>query len=199
MKKTYIFLFAFFLVFSCFFALSNCSLSKNTVNSEINIIDSGKYYCMYKYKDDITQVCYNIYDLKGETVFSEKTEQPLRINMLNDNIVDIEIGMGTGLAIHKYYNVEQNLFSQDFPYVLSNQNELVAYLAVSKKSPFDNRKVIVQNVFDKANYYKEFQFDFSNIDTPVIKAEFSKDGLSLQLTYLSGEKQTQITETINLM
>ncbi|MFR6298733.1 MAG: hypothetical protein ACLUML_05835 [Acutalibacteraceae bacterium] len=50
----------------------------------------------------------------------------------------------------------------------------------------ENRKVVVQNIFDKSLFYEEFKLDFSNVDTPVIEAKFSKDGASLLLTYLSG-------------
>lgn len=185
-------------VLFCF--LSACSTYNNAVNSEpeqAEIIDSGKYFCIYK--TNITQVRYFIYDINGEVVLSEETERPIRINMLNDNIVDIGIGMGTGVTIHKYYGVKQNLFSQDFSYVLSNKNELVAYIDVSKETHIENRKVIVQNIFDKSLFYKEFQLDFSNVDTPVIEANFSKDGKSLELTYLSGKEQTQSSAILNLI
>ena len=111
--------------------------------------------------------------------------------MVNDDIVDIEIVMGTGITIHKYYGVEENVFSREFLYVLTNSDKLVAYIDVSKEKPFENRKIIVQDIFDKNSFCKEFQLDFSDVDTPVMEAMFSKDGTSLQLTYLSGEEQKQ--------
>lgn len=178
----------------CF--ISACSPYNNISNSEpkqMEIIDSGKYYRIYR--GSINQVCYDIYNSEGEVVLSEKTDRPLEINMINDDIIDIEIGMGTGIIIHKYYSIGDNIFSQEFPYVLSNLDKLIAYIDVPKEKPLENRKVIVQNIFDKSLFYKEFQLDFSNVDTPVIEAKFSKDGESLQLTYLSGEEQTQISST----
>ena len=195
MKK---YLYLLVCVLFCF--IFACSTYNNTVNNEseqTETIASGAYYRIYK--GNINQVCYNIYNSEGEIVLSEKTDRPLEINMINDDIVDIEIGMGTGITIHKYYGVGENIFSQEFLYVLSNLDQLIAYIDVPKEKPLENRKVIVQNIFNKNLFYKEFQLDFSNVDTPVIEAKFSKDGESLQLTYLSGEEQTQISTMLDLI
>lgn len=192
----------------CF--ISACSPYKDVVESseketimdrfeDREIIDSGKYYRIYSYKKSITKVYYNIYNSKGEIVLSETTDRPLIIEMLNNDIVDIKIDMGTGITIHRYYDVEENVFSQDFQYVLSNFNELVAYIDVQKENPFENRKVIVQNIFDRDSFYKEFQLDFSNIDTPVIDASFSNDGSSLNIVYLSGTEQSEKTVVLPLI
>lgn len=194
--KKYLYLLVCILL--CF--ISACSPYKSTLNNEpeqIEIIDSGTYYCIYKGNDN--QVCYNIYNSEGEIVLSETADSPLEINMINDDIIDIESGMGTGITIHKYYGVRENIFSKGFTYVLSNQDKLIAYIDVPKENPFENRKIIVQNIFDKNLFYKKYQLDFSNVDTPVIEAKFSKDGASLQLTYLSGEDQTQITTMLDLI
>lgn len=191
--------------------MSACSPYKNALNNEpeqieinepeqIEIIDSGTYYRIYRGNiHQVCQVCYDIYNFEGEIVLSEKTDRPLKINMINDDIIDIAIGMGTGITIHKYYSVGENIFSQEFTYVLSNLDNLIAYIDVPKEKPFENRKVVVQNIFDKSLFYKEFQLDFSHVHTPVIEAKFSKDGASLQLTYLSGEKQTQISTILDLI
>ena len=195
MKK---YLYLLVCVLFCF--ISACSTYNNTVNNrseQTEIIDSGTYYRIYK--GNINQFCYNIYNSEGKIVLSEKTDRPLEINMINDDIVDIEISMGRGITIHKYYDVGENIFSQEFPYVLSNLDKVIAYIDVPKEKPFENRKVIVQNIFDKSLLYKDFQLDFSNVDTPVIDAKFSKDGASLQLTYLSGEEQTQISTILDLI
>lgn len=193
--KKYLFL----LVFVFFFFISACSQHKNVVDNELEqleIIDSGTYYRIYK--GNINQVCYDIYNSKGEIVLSQTTDRPLEINMISDDIIDIKVGMGSGIAIHKYYSICENVFSQEFSYVLSSSDKLIAYIHVPKERPFENRKVIVQNIFDKNLFYKEFQLDFSHVDTPVVEAVFSKDGASLQLTYLYGEEQTQISKTLVL-
>lgn len=181
----------------CF--MTACTPYKNNLNNEpeqIEIIDFGTYYRIYK--EGINQVCYDIYNLKGEIVLSEKTDRPIEINMVNDDIIDIAIGMGTGITIHKYYSAGEDIFSPEFTYVLSNSDKLIAYIDVSNEKPLENRKVIVQNIFDKRLFYKEFQLDFSNVDTPVVEAKFLNDGAFLQLTYLSGEEQTQISAKLEL-
>ena len=187
MKK---YLYLLVCVLFCF--MSACSPYNNT-----EVIDSGKYYRIYK--GNINQVCYEIYNSEGKTVLSEKTDRPVEIHMINNDIINIEIGMGTGITVHKYYSLGENIFSQEFRYVLSNLDKLIAYINVPKEKPFENRRVIVQNVFDKSLFYKEFQLDFSNVDTPVIEAKFSTDGAFLQLTYLSGEEQTQISTMLDLI
>lgn len=173
-------------VLFCF--LTACSPYSNLKQTQI--IDSGKYYRIYKENDN--QVRYEIYNPEGKIALSEKTDRPIEINTIGGNIIDIGIGMGTGITIHKYY------ISEEFTNVLTNSDKLIAYIDVSKENPLENRKVVVQNIFDKSLFYEEFKLDFSNVDTPVIEAKFSKDGASLLLTYLSGEKQTQTSEILDL-
>ena len=189
----------YLLVCALFCFIVGCTPNENALNNEseqMKMVDSGKYYRIYK--GNINQVCYEIYNTEGELVLSDKTERPLEINMINDDIVDIEIGIGTGITTHRY-DVGEDIFSQKFQYVLSNFDKLVAYIDVPKEKPLENRKVIVRNMFDKQYFYKEFLLDFSNVDTPVIDAKFLKNGTSLQLTYLSGEEQTQVSTILELV
>lgn len=195
----------FVCVFLCF--MSACCSGNDAIGSSLSeikmhqsvkreIVDSGKYYCIYK--SDTSSFDYVIYNADGKVALSETTDNPISINMLNADIVDIGIGMGTGLSIHRYYSVEKDSFSNEFSYVLSNYGERIAYLYVPDMNSFEDRKVVVQNMFNQKLYYNEFTLEFSNIDTPVIKAVFLDNGTSLQLTYLSGENQTQITKTLEL-
>ena len=200
MKKYFYLLLSILIVF-----LSSCNPNNDFSDSSLDsfkesegntIIDSEEFYCIYK--NNGTQVYYNIYNKNGEIVLNETTEHPLKINMLSDDIVNIEIGMGTGITTHKYYNIEKNIFSKEFSYVISDFEELVAYIDISKENPLENRRIIVQNIFDDKLFYKEFQLEFSNVDTPVIDSTFSNDGTSLTVTYLSGEKQMEISEVLYL-
>jgi len=181
------------------FFMIGCSSYENDMNNvsnQLEIIDSGEYYRIYKENTNI--LSYDIYGLNGEIILSEKTERPLEINMLTDSIVDIKIGMGTGIAVHTYYNVKEDVFSRNFTYVISSSDDLIAYIDVQKEQPFKNRKIVIQNIFNVNLFYKEFLLDFSNIDTPVIDASFSEDNNSLRLIYLSGEEQKQISTVLNL-
>lgn len=178
MKK---FLFPIVCVVLCF--LSACAANQSNIYNLDNkkIIDSGDYYCIYK--EGTTDITYDILNLDGETVFSETTDRPLEINMICDTVVDIAKGMGTGITVHRYYDAERNLFSDEFSYVLADSDGLIAFIDVPNEQPFENRKVVVRDIFDKDLFYKEYQVNFSNVDTPVIQAEFSRDGDSLQLIY----------------
>ena len=135
-------------VLFCF--LTACSPYSNLKQTQI--IDSGKYYRIYKENDN--QVRYEIYNPEGKIALSEKTDRPIEINTIGGDIIDIGIGMGTGITIHKYYNANENTFSEEFTNVLTNSDKLIAYIDVSKETPFENRKVVVQNIFDKNMFYK---------------------------------------------
>ena len=196
MKK---YLYLLLLIFTLTLFLSACSSDTDNISEEseqLEVIDSGEYY--RNYNTYLTHIRYDIYDKNGNVVLSDETDRPLRINMLCDDIVDIRIGMGTGVAVHKYYDAAKDIFSQEYCYVLTAKEDLVAYIDVSEKEPFENRKVVVRNIFDKSLFYKEYYLDFSNVDTPVIDAEFSSDSASLRLTYLSGEAQTETFENLDL-
>lgn len=188
-----------FVICFCICFLSACSVSRNYCQLENpRTISSGEYYKILE--GDGFEYCYYIYNSDKDVVLEEKTygKSPT-IEMLNDDIIDIHIGMGTGIIMHKYYSVKRNLFSENFEYVIANSNELVAYINISdEQQPFENRTVIVQDAFDKSVFFKEFKLNFSNVDTPVLNAFFSKENTQLEITYLSGNDQTEISETISL-
>lgn len=179
-------------------AVSENAITEITVfqSGEERLIDSGNFYRIYK--ESAFKMHFHIYNSLGEIVLSESTDRPLNINMVNDNLVNIRISMGTGIAMNRYYSVDKNVFSQEYTYVVANRDEVVAYIDVPDQKPFENRKIVVRNVFNSDALYKEFSLDFSPVDTPVEEAVFSEDGKSLLLTYLSGEDETQVTETLML-
>ncbi len=190
MKK---FLCILFLFLFCF--LTSCSINNN-YSKQTEIIDKGTYYCIYK--DNTSKIRYDIYNLEGDVVLSEKADRPLEIKMINEDIIDIKTGIGTGISLHRYYSVSHNIFSQDFSYVLSDCDNLIAYIGIPKENPMKKRKVIVQNIFDKNMFHREFELDFSRVDMPVIDAVFSNDAKTLKITYLTGEKQKQVSTTLDL-
>lgn len=78
-------------VLFCF--LTACSPYSNLKQTQI--IDSGKYYRIYK--ENNNQVRYEIYNPEGKIALSEKTDRPIEINTIGGDIIDIGIGMGTEL------------------------------------------------------------------------------------------------------
>lgn len=158
-----------------------------------NMIAQSEFYSIYS---EGTNYVYNIYDSTGNVVLTETTDRPLEMSMMSENVVEITKGMGTGLTLHKYYDVENNSFSEDFCYVAAVSEKLIAYIDIP--SGFEDRRLIVRNIFDESMVLKEFYLDFSKIDTPIIDASFSKDNSFLQITYYSGKAETVVSENLNL-
>ena len=178
------------------FSLFACSAHKQVAQSEDKVIDAGTYYRVYE--KGAGQTNYVIYNKDGKTVLSETTDRPVIIQMLGTDVVDIGIGIGTGIMQHQYYNTKQNRFSKIFLSVLASTENLIAYLEIPESDALKDRKVIVQNIFDPDVYYKDFALEFSPVDTPVLEASFSEDKTSLQIVYLSGAKQTENSTILNL-
>lgn len=184
------------LIFSvCLISISACS-SPGIFSNSNTMIQNSKFYKIYE--NNITDVIYEIYDINNEIMYSDSTENPLKIDMLNNTIIDVSIGMGTGITIHKYFDIENRLVSDEYSYVLANYDNLVAYIDVPKENSFENRKIAVHNIFDKNVFYKEFDMDFSDVDTPITYARFIENGKVLEITYLSGANQIVKSILLNL-
>ena len=158
----------------------------------------GPYYRIYK-EPKPAVLGYDIFNKKGEIVRSSSEWRPLTIQMVNDSILEIRIGMGTGLQQCQYYDVENDLFSEEYVYVVARADRLMAYIEFSEEgSSMENRKIAVRDMFDQDRFYKEFPLDFSRVDTPVLKASFSDDKKSLSVVYLSGEQLTETAVILDL-
>lgn len=191
-----------FCVLLCF--LSACSSADNFAvdlckqSNRKEIIDSGECYRIYKGK--LNTEYYEIYNSDGEIVFFEETNRPLSIDMLNSSIVDISVGMGTGITQHTYYNAEQDIFSDDFTYVLCSKDNMIAYVGISMEDSSNNRTLIVQNIFSKDDFYKEFTDVFSKtnrFDLSSVDGEFSDDFSEL-IVYYSDDSEVPISKTFQL-
>lgn len=179
-------------------AISICVFGGCSVHSENKkLIESAQYYSIFD-GETPAEVTYEIYDSNGNTVFSETTDSPLSITMLDENTVDINKGMGTGLAVHKYYSVTENEFSQDFSYVICSAKNMIAYISVPKENSLQDRTIVVQNIFDEKEYYIEFELDLSPVDTPVIEGNFNDDMSEINITYLRGESQEEVSQTLTI-
>ncbi len=164
--------------------------------SQKDVVDSGKNYKIYK--TNLTEVNYQIFNNKNEVVLHEQTDRPLKINIIDDGILDIAKGMGTGITVHKYYDTEKDVFSNEFMYVLGAYKNIISYIEISDKMPRENRKIVFRNIFEPEFYREEFVLNFANVDTPVIVANFSEDGKSFTVKYLSGNEQKEVTEVLEL-
>ena len=62
-------------------------------------------------------------------------------------------------------------------------------------------KVIVRDIFDKTEYYKEissFQKPFSDVVEPITDVKFVNDGTGIEVSYLTGVDYKEVTEIIKL-
>ena len=172
------------------------SLEKDDGTKDTSISDINKQY--YKIEEiELTKVRYYIYDSDGNVVLSDETDRPLDISMLGDNIVDICIGMGTGISIHKYYDVQSNRFSEEYTYVAATSGNLVAYIDTSMEDPMTNRVLVVRDIFDKNTFYKSFGLDFSpTVHDPIESASFTDGEAELEVVYLSERSPISLSITL---
>lgn len=192
---------AFLLCFIMMLSLISCNTenaieaTKTPDNSDKATAPSKQHYKIEKL--DLTKVRYYIYDTNGNTVLSDETDRPLDISMLGDNIVDICIGMGTGISIHKYYDVQNNRFSEEYSYVAAASGNLVAYIDTSMEDPMINRVLVVRDIFDKNIFYKSFGLDFSpTAHDPIESASFSDGEAELDVVYLSERPPVPLSITL---
>ena len=125
---------------------------------------------------------------------SQKIEP--EITYINEDLLEIAIGAGTGLSLVQFYSIKNDLFSVIFESPLLIENELVAYMSLSDGII----KFVVQNIFDTGIYYNEFLLDFSPVANPkdaLIHMDYL-DNNRLKITYLSGENYTNKSCIIQL-
>ena len=154
---------------------------EDTVPTDKADADTNKQY--YKIEEiELTRVRYYIYDSDGNVVLSDETDRPIDISMLGDNILDICIGMGTGISIHKYYDVQNNRFSDEYACVVASSGGLVAYIDGESLS---DRTLVVRDIFDVDIFYKVFELDFSpRVSSPIESAIFTEGEAELEVVYL---------------
>ena len=144
------------------------------------------------------QFRYELYDLDGNVVLSrEVLNKPLDISMHGDDLIDVCIGYGTGLAGHTYYSITKNSLSVEYEYVVANTETLVAFIDGANLT---ERRLIVKSIFsdvpDEELVYQTFYLDFdASMVMPIVSAKFlSAD--SLELIYYDG--YTDGTKTVIL-
>jgi len=186
---------------------NNCTFSheesKSLKNGEeplpenTELIQSERYFQIYQYKNAVNKHFYRILNSNGSTVISETTTRPLSISIIEDNIIDISIGFGTGVCYHRYYNINKDILSELFGNVFATSGELIAYMNVPKENAMESRTLIIQNIFNTDALLVEYKLNFSEYVIPIEKIEFLKDSSSLQITYYKGDEQKLTTEVLN--
>lgn len=161
------------------------SLPTETVSHASKIINESDYFTVI-YNGDFTY-SYEIRDKSGNILLSDNSEkEEPRITMLDKNTVKLMIQRGTGLATQftTYCNIEKGTVSDEFLYVLTEFDENTVYVQYRENEHY----VIIQNIFDKNEFYKESKIsDASPIADAITNAEISEDSKILTVTYHTGE------------
>lgn len=178
------------LLLSSLFVIISLFFCSCTFNSNLHIVDDNKNYRIIQNENGT----YNILILNddNDVVYKEKNiKQPVYISK-NNSLITISKDYGTGLQLVKYYDLTKEMISDEYQYVIANNDTYVAYIEVEDMS---NRSVVVQNIFDKNILYYKVQLDFAKIDTPIENAEFI-DNNTLKITYINS-LDNSIETTVN--
>ncbi len=129
---------------------------------------------------------YHIYDLWGNEVLVEVTDKPLSISMIDQSEIEIRVGMGTGTSMSKYYDIQNDRFSEEFLCVVAASGNLLAYVDAPQDDNATKGTLVVRDIFDKNEFFKTFLLDFSPREVmPISKAEFTEREMALELVYLN--------------
>ena len=152
-----------------------------------------KNYHYYKIVGTFELGC-EIYNAAGEIVFSERLQRPMTVSEVDADLIEIRIGYGTGISGCRYFSIEKNQMSEEFFYVVATSGTQIAYLSGS----IDDRKLIVQDIYQHTEDCQSFELDFSPEYTPVVDARFADNGAILQITYMKGQSRETTKATIEL-
>ena len=158
--------------------------------------DKSKYYKLLQ-NDDQSVFRHYIFDAEGDLIDSGSSEALPSFWSVGDCIMQLSVQDGTGPASNhaRYYDLKNSKKSKTFDYVLAANDEYVVCA--------DNRNsehiIIVQDIFDKEKYYKEYELE----DVSSTAADFAIDGYfdeegNINITYYSGENCEEIDHTIVL-
>lgn len=103
-------------------------------------------------------------------------------------------GCGTGCWIDQYYDTVNRIRSQPFESPIASNDKLIVYFDYHD----EGITLVVQDIFDRQTYYKEFKRDFQFKYSPFINAEFISGGRQLRITYMTGLDKHEVTETLDL-
>lgn len=139
---------------------------------------------------------YKVTDYKDRILDYEDnlTREPKRL-CVNTDVVGISIQAGTGLSTNyaKFFNLESSKISETFYYVIDAKDDYVVYADYRNGEHI----IIVQDIFDKEQYYKEYKLENVSPVTAdfIVKGGFNKKG-NINITYLSGNEYTETDYTI---
>ncbi len=170
---------------------TNFSSTKNSVAS----YDVSKFYKLVQ-NDDLT-FKYYVFNTESEIVDSGSSIKTPSFELVGDHLMELCVQTGTGLSTNyaKYYDLNGSKISQIFHYVLTAKDNYV----VCADYRNDKHLIIVQDIFDKEKYYKEYELE----NVSPVAADFVVDGYfntngNINITYISGDEFKESNYTILL-
>lgn len=108
------------------------------------------------------------------------------ITNIND-ILELCVGAGTGLRNCKYYDTENKIKSDWFETpLLANNTFVISFNKLTKPTG-----IVVQDIFDKSKFYKEYGINFSSDEFyPLKNIKFINDD-TIEITYVSNENSIE--------
>lgn len=134
------------------------------------------------------------YDGQVLALVDNLSRQPKR-DYVSTDVIGISVQAGTGLSTNQvtYFDLENSRVSKTFNYVLTAKYDYV--ICADYKD--GEHIIIVQNIFDKELYYKEYKLE----NVSPVAADFVIDGYfntkgNINITYLAGDDFTETNYTI---
>lgn len=176
------------------FCLSACSNTQNVAKHDsVVTVEKNPYYEITLLNNEYYCLIYN---KENEVVKKEGplNQQPSLI-IIPDGLVRLTVQSGTGLSTQwgYYYDTEKESFSEVFHWIFDQKNGKVACGCANG--------IVIKSIFSDEYFYEiaDFKHPLSNVVEPFLDAEFSDDGTSIKVTYLSGEDYEEITEDFVLI
>jgi hypothetical protein len=173
-----------------------CDKSKNfsdLVNPRI--FDESPYHKIYK-GENLDFYIY-IFSHDGKTVYETYAEPTSRIivRLAGEDIAALTISRGTLAAYTKYFGLTNNLVSDWHFLVLYENEDYIVFLEPEIKK---NRRLIVQNHFNREVYYQEFEvLGVPLVALPVLEIGIT-NGAELNVVFMFGEEYEERAVVINL-
>lgn len=176
-------------------ALVGCTSEEVVQNNDVPV-EKGEHFEVY----DITKYNRPVYQYfifsRNHLVFTDGIVYGFPQITESGQIVKLCVKVYEGVFNCRYIDIITKHQSVWFISPVAENDTLVAY----PDQPWGATKIIVQNIFDKSEYYREFERSFDSRENPVDSAEFINDGKQLCITYITkkGDYYEIVTETLDL-
>ena len=167
--------------------VSNVSSDLSDINSDISHL--------YQIEEADEDYKLTIRSRGGNIIFNEQYGAEPIVQIVDDDTLLIICGKGDW-HICTFVNVDTGLVSEGFDDISAWNSEMVVY-AVWQDGTY---KVVVQDIYNKSDYYMEIERDFSPMAVPhfIIKEATFLDDSTLEMKYYCGENFEIKGEIIDL-